>query len=200
MSLGDHCCTPPEVVEVVRRTGRGQIALDPCSNRFSIVGAGVELRRGGLEASWVRLAAGGLTYVNCPYSRGQIGIWTAKARAEADAGAEILGLFHGDTSTGWYRECSRHAQSRAHPPRINFLARGRRIRGNQYSQVLFYWGPHIELFASACVELWRDSVLVEDLRRLHRARRSSRTRPILSTAASRRIGARSFSAEVPQWA
>lgn len=156
---GDHLCTPPDVVQLVRNVGRGRIALDPCSNRWSIVGAEVELRRGGLEADWRRLARGGLVYWNCPYSGGQIARWWDKARREAERGVEHLGLLHCDTSTAWYRDVLRHAAAVGYPPRINFIDRGRILRGNQYAQLLVYQGEHHYRFVDECERLWAERVL-----------------------------------------
>lgn len=192
---GDHLCTPVEIVDLVRRILRGRIALDPCSNRWSIVGADVELRAGGLEADWHRLGPSG--YWNPPYSGSQIPEWWAKAKAEAELGFEHVGLLHCDTSTEWHRDVARIADARAYPPRINFLDRGRLLRGNQYAQVLVYQGPHVDVFARECALLWGDRVLLEGRARRIR-RRIASTGPILGTDARARIGARSFSARTPR--
>ena len=54
-SLSQHWCTPPKYVDAIRKFFDGTIALDPCSNRHSIVGATVEYSLPGIDglaASW----------------------------------------------------------------------------------------------------------------------------------------------------
>lgn len=58
--------TPPVYVEAVREVFGGEIALDPCSNKWSLVGASVEYLRpanDGLKDSWDYPTI----YVNPPY-------------------------------------------------------------------------------------------------------------------------------------
>ena len=48
-------CTPPKYVDAVKEVFDGTIELDPCSNRWSIVGAAVEWsipERDGLNTEW----------------------------------------------------------------------------------------------------------------------------------------------------
>lgn len=173
VSKGDDANTPPAVVKLVR-AALGRIVLDPCSNAHSVVKADVNLRleRGddGLAVDWTRIVAGrGGWYCNCPFSAGQISRWSAKCRAEGVRSSGIL-LVNVDTSTEWFRLNSRSADARAFPPRISFYENGVERKGNQYSQVLFFWGSRIERFAAACRQLWKDDVEIDVLRgRLRRA-------------------------------
>jgi len=71
-SKSEHWNTPPEVVERVRLFAGGQIALDPCSNEFSNVGAKVALTKeqDGLNAYWHELTEpGDLIFINPPYDK-----------------------------------------------------------------------------------------------------------------------------------
>ena len=59
-------CTPPKYVKAVRKVFGGRIALDPCSNEWSIVNAETEYRlpeHDGLRESWDFPTI----YVNPPY-------------------------------------------------------------------------------------------------------------------------------------
>lgn len=169
MKPGDHYCTPPSIVDLVNEVD--SIALDPCSNKYSIVGAEIELRleKGddGLRTAWSPICKklDGLWYCNPPYSGGQIGLWSRKACIEWSDGAPGIFLANVDTSAEWFRLCSRSAVSRAFPPRISFMLRGKLIDGNRAAQVLFYFGRDPERFATACRRLWEDCVEVEPLRR-----------------------------------
>lgn len=81
-------CTPEGELALVRRTfggptGTGVIDLDPCSNPWSRTRARVEcmLERGqnGLVVPWR-----GKTFSNPPYGVGEIELFTARARLEAE--------------------------------------------------------------------------------------------------------------------
>ena len=85
----DNWCTPPEILERVRRIG--PIVLDPCTSKANPVDAMVfyTAREDGLAQPWVRdLAAqrdaaclSGVVFVNPPYSKAAD--WAAKVRREA---------------------------------------------------------------------------------------------------------------------
>jgi len=54
-SLSQNWCTPPKYVNAIREFFGGQIALDPCSNEHSIVGASIEYglpHSDGLAKPW----------------------------------------------------------------------------------------------------------------------------------------------------
>jgi hypothetical protein len=126
-----HWVSPVEVRQCVAKMGR--VALDPCSNPASKMGAVVEwfgprpllrkelpstaeafadpLRRvswtDGLATSWQGFD--GLTYVNPPYGRG-VGKWLRKCADEAALGAEVIALVAASTGTRW---CHDHVFKRA---------------------------------------------------------------------------------------
>lgn len=105
--------TPPEVVDVVRRVSPlGTIALDPCGNRASVVGARrqylVEDGDDGLALPWH--GAGGLVYVNPPYGR-SLPAWIDKCADEAFDGAEIVALVPARPDTLWFRHALDHASA-----------------------------------------------------------------------------------------
>jgi len=93
----DDWCTPTEVVEVL--VAFGGVALDPCSNRWSIIPAArsYHLRRGedGLLLPWTG-PGGGLTYVNPPYS--EPAPWMKKA---AEGTGEVVLLVNYDATKAW---------------------------------------------------------------------------------------------------
>lgn len=95
--------TPGCVLDRVRLVA--PIALDPCGNENSIVGAWREFRldRGedGLALPWMPHSGGGLVFVNPPYSTA-LKPWMAKCWNEAADGAAIVALVPARTDTGWF--------------------------------------------------------------------------------------------------
>ena len=79
----DDWCTPDVVLDRVRRVGR--IALDPCSNANSIVGANISCdeQADGLAHDW-RADEDAVVYVNPPYS--QLRKWVARCDHEWSMG------------------------------------------------------------------------------------------------------------------
>ena len=94
--------TPPHILEASREALGGAIDLDPCTNDGRPnVPAREHFTRAddGLSRPWH-----GRVYMNPPYGR-EIGRWTAKAIAEAEAGrAEaVIALVPARTDTAWFR-------------------------------------------------------------------------------------------------
>lgn len=140
-------CTPEEVLALVWQLG--PIALDPCSNPWSTVGAQFRLDgeqgRCGLLADWHELAEGGLVFVNPPYGRGHMRAWAAKIADEAARGCEILALVKGDHSTEWWRTLRKHTRAICYwDGRISFEG-GSHGSGN-FASSLLYFGPRPYLF------------------------------------------------------
>lgn len=79
--------TPRSVLDVIE--GFHPIDLDPCSNEHSLVNAGraVCLPDDGMLDAWYTY---GHTYVNPPYSKGEVAKWTAKASSESRRGARHI--------------------------------------------------------------------------------------------------------------
>jgi site-specific DNA-methyltransferase (adenine-specific) len=94
-------CTPAGLLDLVRDVA--PIALDPCSNPHSIVGAKVEWRLDRDGDSLVKPWAdhGGMVYVNPPYGR-KTGLWVQKCAAVAAAGGNVIALLPARTDTRWF--------------------------------------------------------------------------------------------------
>jgi len=142
--------TPDPVLDVIRKVRR--IGLDPCSNRWSRVGALVELDldRGdnGLVASW---QGHGLCFPNPPYTAGQIPQWVDKAIREAAQSAregrrdETIMLVPADCSTTAFQTAwGSVAAVCLWGSRIQF--RGADRNGNPWPSVFWYWGHRAHRF------------------------------------------------------
>ncbi len=149
-------CTPPDIVDSVRKVFGGDIALDPCSNRYSTVGARVEFmlpERDGLAEDWTPHET---IYVNPPYGsdkkRGtRIIHWFAKISEAAEAGSEVIALVPVATNT-------RHWKDHVYPvasavcflyvPRLRFFIHGTEDpKGAPMSCAVIYYGPKVTEFA-----------------------------------------------------
>lgn len=139
-STNEHYNTPKVIIDpIVKRFG--QIALDPCSNSTSIVGAKVEWMgplvdgNDGLILPWHK----GTTFVNPPYGR-KIKAWANKCKAEAAKGAEIFMLGPARVDTKYFQEII--------VPSANCILflKGRLTFGGAKDPAVFpsflaYWGP-----------------------------------------------------------
>lgn len=143
-------CTPLHIVERVRLFGDGKIALDPCSNKQSLVKAAhnwIPPTNDALVEPW---AHHGLVYVNPPYGRA-LKHWCAKARAEAEQGAEIVMLVPARTDTLWWH-------STAPTTRAFTMLAGRLTFLNAknpapFPSALLYWGAFNQHFAETFDDL-----------------------------------------------
>lgn len=154
--------TPEKYVAAVKRVFGGEIDLDPCSNRFSIVHAAVEYRlpaHDGLKEPWDFKRI----YVNPPYGsdkeRGtRIRDWLARcADAHADFGSEVLALVPVATNTGhWKKHVWGVATAIAflHDTRLKFLVNGDpNNKGAPMSCAMVYWGTKTDLFRQTFAKL-----------------------------------------------
>jgi hypothetical protein len=150
--------TPEKYVAAVRLVFDGEIDLDPCSNRFSIVHAKVEYRlpsHDGLRDSW-RFKR---IYVNPPYGsdkeRGtRISDWLSRcAHAHTSFDAEVLALVPVATNTGhWKKYVWGQATAIAflHDTRLKFLVDGDpNNKGAPMSCAMVYWGTKPARFEQA---------------------------------------------------
>lgn len=101
---GDDLCTPPGFVALLHELAaiHGGLALDPCANRWSQVGAREEWRlpdHDGLVESWGGRI--GLVYANPPYSA--LPVWAAKACQEAVRGISVAFLGPVWSDRAWYQ-------------------------------------------------------------------------------------------------
>jgi len=133
----------------------GTIALDPCSNKWSIVNAETEYQlpdRDGLSESWDYPTI----YVNPPYGadkerRTTIKHWLYKcARAHKYYGAEVLALVPVATNTSHWKE---YVWGRAtavcflYDTRLRFLVEGKdEGKGAPMACAMIYWNKNIDKF------------------------------------------------------
>jgi len=157
IQTSDDLCTPAVVLEALKPLG--PIALDPCSNPWSIVPAlhkldGSSPELDGLGVSWWELAGRGLVYVNPSYGRGFMVPWSEKVVREARAGCEIVALVKGDHSTEWWDHLRSGAAAIAYwHGRIGFL--GGASGCGRFPSSLVYFGARPHLFAHA-LEVYAD--------------------------------------------
>lgn len=145
-SKNQHWCTPPHYVLAVRRV-LGEIALDPCSNEHSVVGATVEYRlpTDGLTASWEFPTV----FVNPPYGadrlRGTtIKDWLRKCWENARLGAEVVALVPTATNTSHWKEyvwAQAAAVAFLYDTRLRFLVDGKSGgKGAPMACSMIHWG------------------------------------------------------------
>ena len=171
-SLSQHWCTPPEYVSAIRRFFFGSVALDPCSNRHSIVGAAVEHSLpgvDGLAASWNYSTV----FVNPPYGRDRergttIRDWLRKcAEAHSQHDAEVLALVPVATNTRHWKQYvfgAATAVAFLYDTRLRFLVNGKNGgKGAPMSCAMVYWGPDYERFE----EIFLHFGAVVNVRHLH---------------------------------
>jgi hypothetical protein len=147
--------TPEKYVSAVKHVFGGEIDLDPCSNKFSVVQAKVEYRlpaRDGLKETWKFHRI----YVNPPYGsdkeRGtRIRDWLERcADAHENFGSEVLALVPVATNTGHWKKYvwgAATAIAFLHDTRLKFLVDGDpNNKGAPMSCAMVYWGTKLSLF------------------------------------------------------
>lgn len=164
-------CTPPKYVNAVRKVFNGRIALDPCSNQWSIVNAETEYRlpeHDGLRESWDFPSI----YVNPPYGSDKerhttIKHWLFKcAHAHKYYGSEVLALVPVATNTSHWKE---YVWGRAtavcflYDTRLRFFVEGKdEGKGAPMSCAMIYWNKNIDNF----LDIFNEFGAVVDLRPL----------------------------------
>ena len=148
-------CTPVKYANAVRDVFGGEIALDPCSNEWSIVGADVEYQlphTDGLRESWDFPTI----YVNPPYGADKMAGTTirhwlsrcAEARSRHDS--EVLALVPVATNTRHWKEYvwgNATAVCFLYDTRLRFLVEGKdEGKGAPMSCAMIYWGDNFEHF------------------------------------------------------
>jgi len=146
-------CTPPQYVEAVRAV-LGEITLDPCSNKYSVVRAGREysLPNDGLALPWKFPTI----YVNPPYGadrerRTNIRDWLAKCdRAHVEHRAEVLALVPVATNTRHWKEHVFGAATSVaflYDTRLRFMLNGElETKGASMACAMIYWGRKLAKF------------------------------------------------------
>ena len=156
-SMSQHWCTPLHYVTAVRGFFGGQIDLDPCSNKHSLVNASVEYRlpdRDGLREPW----EGRRIYVNPPYGADRdrkttIRDWLARCRLAYASGSEVVALVPVATNTRHWKESVWGAASSVAflaDTRLKFLVDGQPGgKGAPMACAMIYWGGRTSDFESA---------------------------------------------------
>ena len=164
-------CTPRKYVDAIKRVFGGTIALDPCSNQWSVVGAETEYslpEHDGLRESWDFPTI----YVNPPYGADKerkttIKHWLYKcAHAHKYYGAEVLALVPVATNTSHWKK---YVWGRAtavcflYDTRLRFLVEGKdEGKGAPMSCAIVYWNKNIDRF----LQVFNEFGAVVDLRSL----------------------------------
>lgn len=154
-SLSQDWSTPPKYVRAVRKVFGGTIALDPCSNSYSVVKAEVEYRlpdHDGLHSSWNYPTV----YVNPPYGADRqhgttIKDWLRRcAHAREEYASEVLALVPVATNTRHWKDFVfgvADAIVFLYETRLKFLENGKDCgKGAPMSCAMIYWGEHAERF------------------------------------------------------
>ncbi|MBI1741442.1 N-6 DNA methylase [Candidatus Acetothermia bacterium] len=160
-SLSQDWCTPKKYVDAVRKVFCGDIDLDPCASRYSLVKAKTEyLLPGydGLRESWNFRTI----YVNPPYGadrqRGTtIKHWLYRcAEAHRKFGSEVLALVPVAANTGHWKN---YVWGRAtavcflYDTRLRFLVNGRDAgKGAPMACAMVYWGQNFDRFFDVFLE------------------------------------------------
>ncbi len=132
----DGACTPGWLTDLI-----GPVGVDPCSNERSTVRAAMTHRGGpgddGLE--WAsNYTADARSFVNPPYSRGQVARWV-----EAYRHTDFCFLLRWDPSTRWFRSLMPYARGVWFPHRrIDFTPPpGVKFSSNPFPHALYFRGP-----------------------------------------------------------
>ena len=161
VSQSQSWCTPQKYVDAVKNFFGGSIALDPCSNEFSIVHAETEFslpEKDGLSEEWNYPTI----YVNPPYgidkeSGTTIKNWLCKcADAHFRYASEILALIPVATNTThWKKYVFTKASMICFlaDTRLRFLEDGRETgKGAPMACAMVYWGNNFAKFRAVFSE------------------------------------------------
>lgn len=171
-TLSQDWGTPEKYICAVKQVFGGSIALDPCSNEYSLVDAETEYAlplKDGLKESWDFPTI----FVNPPYGidkeRGtSIKQWLYRcAAAHRHHNAEVVALVPVATNTGHWKKyvfVNATAVCFLYDTRLRFLVDGRdEGKGAPMSCAMVYWGHNYPKFFDVFIE--HGAVL--DLRVLH---------------------------------
>jgi hypothetical protein len=151
-SFSQHWCTPEKYVDAVRSVFNGNIELDPCSNKSSIVKANIEYmlpKDDGLMREWNYKTI----YVNPPYGADRIRGTTIKdwlrkcAEAHRKYNSEILALVPVATNTAHWKHYifgEASAVCFLYDTRLKFIIDGSTDnKGAPMACCMVYWGNNI---------------------------------------------------------
>lgn len=161
VSQSVHWGTPSHYVQAVKKVFGGVIALDPCSNEWSIVEAKEEWMLpdvDGLSEEWTYETI----YVNPPYGadrerKTNIQHWLQKcADAHERHGSEVLALVPVATNTKHWKYCVwGHATAVCflYDTRLKFLENGMvEKKGAPMACAMVYWGQSYNRFFEIFIE------------------------------------------------
>ena len=170
--VSQHWRTPPKYVNAIRGFFGGDIALDPCSNEYSIVKAIVEYRlphSDGLTKPW----DASTVFVNPPYGRDKergtgIRDWLRQcSETHSQYGTEVLVLVPVATNTRPWKDFvfgAAEAVTFLYDTRLRFLENGKDAgKGAPMSCAMIYWGSRYERFEKMFMRFGA----VADIRHLH---------------------------------
>ena len=160
-SLSQHWCTPMKYVNAIRKFFGGTIALDPCSNQYSIVRADTEYTLpdcNGLFNTWNFPTI----FVNPPYGRDKdrntsIKDWLRRcAQAHSQHGSEVLALVPVATNTRHWKDyvfAEAEAVSFLYDTRLRFMENGKTGgKGAPMSCAMVYWGNDYDRFEEIFIQ------------------------------------------------
>ena len=170
-SMSVNWCTPPKYVEAVKKVFGGEINLDPCSNKWSVVGAKTTFSlpdQDGLSQEWNYKTV----YVNPPYGADRIRKTTIKnwlykcAHAKTHHCAEVLALVPVATNTRHWKDYvwgQATAVCFLYDTRLKFLENGNgNGKGAPMACAMIYWGKDFDQF----FDVFSEFGAVVDLREL----------------------------------
>ncbi|TAK63058.1 MAG: N-6 DNA methylase [Bacteroidetes bacterium] len=160
-TLSQSWGTPQKYVKAVKEVFGGSIALDPCSNEFSIVHAKTEYvlpKHDGLRESWNFPSI----YVNPPYGIDKkkgttIKNWLARcAHAYEEYGSQVLALIPvAPNTTHWKKYVFTKARGICflYDTRLRFLENGKDGgKGAPMACAMIYWGNNFYRFYEVFIE------------------------------------------------
>lgn len=150
-------CTPPGLLNIVRKLDPRGIGLDPCSNGRSWTGARTEWMgtefggTDGLIHSW---RGHGLVFMNPPHSMSPHNIepWIEKAWADCGfietSGDQFVGLIPAKTDTAWFHDYAAKFPVKCFlRGRPKFWLNGESMPGpGKFASMLIYAGNKPDLF------------------------------------------------------
>lgn len=151
----DNWNTPPEILERVRKVNT--IALDPCSNKNSMVKASVTADDEGLDLDWSAFIEEGLVFVNPPFS--ELKIWAEKISEEAPH-REIIAIVPANVSHSAWEYLWQNDPLVCFPAkRVRYWLNGKVGPQPPFGSAILYWGPQRRKFSTAFEDLgpivWR---------------------------------------------
>lgn len=153
--------TPKKYIDAVKKVFGGNIILDPCSNKYSIVNAEIEYMlpdHDGLKESWRY----GTIYVNPPYGRNNknkttIAHWLLKCyESHEKHNSEVMALIPVATNTSHWKKYifgKAVAICFLYDTRLKFLENGKTGgKGAPMSCAMVYWGSKYMEFYDVFIE------------------------------------------------